>query len=74
MPEPALTRASGRDLRHDVGEPLLAICLYAQVLRQEAQIPAEMRDTMLEAIEGQAILLRHRLEEILGEDLSDTRC
>jgi signal transduction histidine kinase len=67
MPKPI----KERDWRHDLGEPLLAIRLYAQMLRSEADLDLQMRQTLLEAIEGQAVLLHQRLEEILGEALSD---
>jgi signal transduction histidine kinase len=63
-----------RDWRHDFGEPLLAIRLYAQVLQSEPDIDPKMRQTLLEAIDEQASALQKRLEETLGEALSDSHC
>ncbi|BAC90214.1 histidine kinase dimerization/phospho-acceptor domain-containing protein [Gloeobacter violaceus] len=72
MPEDAIKPVPLRDLRHDIGEPLTAIRLYAEVLRTETQMDSGLRQELLEAIEGQAILLQQRLEEILGEAVSNS--
>jgi len=64
--------AKPRDWRHDFGEPLLAIRLYSQVLQSEPDIDPKMRQTLLEAIDEQASALQQRLEETLGEALSDS--
>jgi signal transduction histidine kinase len=37
--------AKTRDWRHDFGEPLLAIRLYAEVLQSEPDIDPKMRQT-----------------------------
>lgn len=63
-----------RDWRHDIGEPLLAIRLYAQTLQAEPQMPPSMRQALLETIENQAILLQQRLEDNFGEFLSNSDC
>lgn len=66
--------AKSGDWRHNFGEPLLAIRLYAQVLQSEPDIDPKMRQTLLEAIDEQASALQQRLEETLGEALSDSHC
>lgn len=62
------------DWHHDFGEPLLAIRLYSQMLQSEPELDTRTRQTLLEAIEGQAIVLQQKLEEIFGEALSDPNC
>ncbi|AGY59979.1 histidine kinase dimerization/phospho-acceptor domain-containing protein [Gloeobacter kilaueensis] len=71
MLKTAVKSASTRDLRHDIGEPLLAIRLYAQVLRSGDALDPRLSETLLEAIEEQAVTLQRRLEEVLGDALSN---